>query len=697
MSRPDPSKHRVLLVGPRVVHLKPFFDKRGHPVVAAGKGVEGMAHLDTDPCDVVILELNLGDLTATEFLMAARQGHPRAIFLLLDEATRAGQIVKALQAGLDGYLATPPDEERLFYEVDRHLARLAADDDDSGFEESSTQTTMTTIAEVEAMQAAIADRDGQAIELQEQLNRAQQSLRALREEARRHEDDARRLQAVTQVLGGHLEASLDVDEATRLRERLGLAQIAEIELQSLRAEADAARAARRELEVRHEETLRELKQARAATEAAMEAAAAFDVSVDDDRVDALQADIAHLNLRNEELQASLTAAREALAKAVEEHEDASTAAIVADATVQEREGELAEARRELQNLRAEAEAHSGSMQNHRRIVEEYDERVSLLDAEIARLDGLLKKAETAVAAAGDGARRQLDDAHARLAARDAEIARQAGQLEALRSEVSAAQEKAARAQAKAAEDDITRAAEVEDSIAAAVDLAVERERLRVTAELSASRADAIAAAVSAERNKLQAAHDKALAAAAVIADDRVAAERESAGAAASELEQRTRVAEERALDIEFQLEEARTRIEFLEDDASRVQREAEQRIAVSEAEFKREKLRLVEEKQAAASGSQEAVLKMDRFISENAALKKQNADLLAERDAQQVVVAAAERARAGLDDERERERARAAAAVDALNRAEAAMGGLQAHARELEGQLETSRAEGVAA
>jgi DNA-binding NarL/FixJ family response regulator len=133
-----------------------------------------MAQLDTSPCDIVVLELNLGDLTATEFLMAARQGHPNSTFLLLDEASKAGQIVKALQAGLDGYLATPPDEDRLFYEVERHLARGSGAPSPgasaaSGFEELSTQTAMQSMAEAAALQAAVADRESQVIELSDQL------------------------------------------------------------------------------------------------------------------------------------------------------------------------------------------------------------------------------------------------------------------------------------------------------------------------------------------------------------------------------------------------------------------------------------------------------------------------------------------------------------------------------------------------
>jgi DNA-binding response OmpR family regulator len=255
----DPARHRVLLVGPRVVPLKAMFERRGYPLVAAANGVEGMAQLDTDPCDLVVLELNLGDLTATEFLMAARQGSPRATFLLVDEPARAGQIVKALQAGLDGFLAAPADEDRLFYEVERHLRRVgAAVGDASGFEEHSTQTQMTT---VEATRAGVELRD-----LQAQLEQAREGLATLAAENERLSAEVRRFDAVQGVLAGQLEGRLDVDEATRLRERLGLAQVAEIELTTLRSDVQSLKASKRDQEQRIEELQRELRQARAAAE-----------------------------------------------------------------------------------------------------------------------------------------------------------------------------------------------------------------------------------------------------------------------------------------------------------------------------------------------------------------------------------------------------------------------------------------------
>src|SRR3954467_5935955 len=154
---PDPSQHRILLAGRRGVHLKPFFERRRYHCVAVQKGVEGMTALDAEPRDIVILELNLGDLTATEFLMAAPQAHAQAIFLLLDDASKAGQIVKALQAGLDGYLPTPPDEDRLFFEVERHLRNAGGGG--NGLATGETQLGLRGPGDTTALQTQLADRE----------------------------------------------------------------------------------------------------------------------------------------------------------------------------------------------------------------------------------------------------------------------------------------------------------------------------------------------------------------------------------------------------------------------------------------------------------------------------------------------------------------------------------------------------------
>ncbi len=681
----NPDAHRVLLVGPRIVHLRAAFEKRGYPVVAAPKGVEGMAHLDTDPCDLVVLELNLGDLTATEFLMAARQGHPRSVFILVDEAARAGQIVKALQAGLDGYLATPPDEDRLFYEVDRHLFRLGSSDV-SGFEENSTQTTMTTMAEVDV------SRGIEARDLAEQLERARETIETLQRDAMRFEADALTLGAVQEALGGHLETKLDATEAMRLRERLGLAQVAEIELVTLRGDVQTLKAQKREGDAHVEELLRELRQAKAALLDVEEAKVTAEHlpshhAADPEKLKELEDERARWERRAHELETTLSAAKKALAVAEEEIE---TAAFEAKAAAKD----------DIDAARAERN--------------ELQEQLSLLSAEIERLGK--------VAAAADAARAEKDV-----------------EIERLRADLAKAEAMAQGLSVKSAEDEIRGAAEVEGRIdealsalrveleathEAAIAAAVAAERARLEREqtsalevaMSAASADAderhrkaLAAAVAAERDAGAAAKAAAEDAARAAAAEDAARLRDEAVAAASaairaELEatiealrQEAQVARERADDVELQLEEARTKTEFLELDAARVNSDAEARVAAAEAEFKREKLRLVEEKQAAASGSQEAVLKLDGYRKEAAAAKRELDEAKAQTEQLQKRIDHLAEAHATLErecrsarDDRDREAERAKAALDGLERLEASLSLQQGHASRLETELKAA-------
>ena len=126
---------QILLAGPRVAHLAPFFEKRGYETQAHESGSDAMQAIRERLRDLIILELNLSDYSAPDFLTQAKEIQPEARYLLLDDTSRAGQVVKALVAGADGYVATPPDEGRLFAEVDRLLATSA-----KSMQERSAQT-----------------------------------------------------------------------------------------------------------------------------------------------------------------------------------------------------------------------------------------------------------------------------------------------------------------------------------------------------------------------------------------------------------------------------------------------------------------------------------------------------------------------------------------------------------------------------
>lgn len=230
----DPTQHSILLVGPRVVHLRPFFERRRYRVVAVNKGVEGMAALDANQHHIVMLELNLGDLTATEFLMAARQAHADVTFLLIDDQSKAGQIVKALQAGLDGYLATPPDEDRLFFEVERHLAHRSA-----GAAMTGPTTQIGIRPDVTELQSQLASRESALVEANAQSEILQAEVARMRE-------THRRWLGIEAALQGATDGPLDEASARRLKERLAMASVAETEVTALREELGVTKTARRQ-------------------------------------------------------------------------------------------------------------------------------------------------------------------------------------------------------------------------------------------------------------------------------------------------------------------------------------------------------------------------------------------------------------------------------------------------------------------
>ncbi len=354
----DPSQSRILLVGPRVVHLKPFFDARRYNCVAVQKGVEGMTALDAEPRDIVILELNLGDLTATEFLMAARQAHAQASFLLLDDASKAGQIVKALQAGLDGYLPTPPDEDRLFFEVERHLRGGGG----NGMNTGETQLT-TRPQEFTDLHTQLADRESQLVEIGMQNDLLQQEIGKAREQAKA-------FQAVRGALVGVLEGDLDEAQAVRLRERLAMATVLETEVEALREELSSIRSVRRELQ-EQVDTLRKK-------------VTGLEGRLDEKNEDSLEG--AALKDRVSELESEIMVLEGRLAESGEEL-DLARAEVVA--LEQKHDGELSDLQRELSRVSSDQAATQGdseratqeAAQTVARLKEEHEEALARLKEE----------------------------------------------------------------------------------------------------------------------------------------------------------------------------------------------------------------------------------------------------------------------------------------------------------------------------
>lgn len=117
----NPAQFRLLLAGPKVCRLLPFFTARGYVADGAASGEEALEQMRAAPRHVLLVELDLGDVLLADLLDDVRNENLAGAVILLDDPAKSGLIVATLLRGVDGYVATPPDENYLFRLVERQL------------------------------------------------------------------------------------------------------------------------------------------------------------------------------------------------------------------------------------------------------------------------------------------------------------------------------------------------------------------------------------------------------------------------------------------------------------------------------------------------------------------------------------------------------------------------------------------------
>jgi hypothetical protein len=117
----NPAQFRLLLAGPRVSRLLPFFTSHGYVAEAAASGGEALERMRAAPRHVLLAELELGDMMLSDLLKPVQEGNLAGSIILLEDPVKSGLIVSTLLRGIDSYVATPPDELHLFRLVDRQL------------------------------------------------------------------------------------------------------------------------------------------------------------------------------------------------------------------------------------------------------------------------------------------------------------------------------------------------------------------------------------------------------------------------------------------------------------------------------------------------------------------------------------------------------------------------------------------------
>ena len=103
--------------------------KAGYLVEAVASGREGLAAIEREPPDLVVLDVRLGDLDGLAVCRQVRRSGHRMPILMLTALDRIGDRVLGLDAGADDYLPKPFAIEELLARL-RAISRRLADEDE---------------------------------------------------------------------------------------------------------------------------------------------------------------------------------------------------------------------------------------------------------------------------------------------------------------------------------------------------------------------------------------------------------------------------------------------------------------------------------------------------------------------------------------------------------------------------------------
>ena len=87
--------------------LKTSLEEKGHTVVLAFDGEEGLAHAEMDLFDVMVLDIMLPRIDGLEVIRRLRHGGRQLPVLALTARDTVADIVAALDLGIDDYLTKP--------------------------------------------------------------------------------------------------------------------------------------------------------------------------------------------------------------------------------------------------------------------------------------------------------------------------------------------------------------------------------------------------------------------------------------------------------------------------------------------------------------------------------------------------------------------------------------------------------------
>ncbi len=100
-----------------------FLEKRGHSVVLALDGREALETMQSQPFDMVLMDVQMPEMDGLEATRLIREKEKvsgaRSLIIALTAHAMQGDKERCLAGGMDGYIAKPVQPADLFREIDR--------------------------------------------------------------------------------------------------------------------------------------------------------------------------------------------------------------------------------------------------------------------------------------------------------------------------------------------------------------------------------------------------------------------------------------------------------------------------------------------------------------------------------------------------------------------------------------------------
>ncbi|MFZ1956072.1 MAG: response regulator [Desulfobacterales bacterium] len=102
-----------------------ILSEKGYHVDSCPTGSTGLRSIETDPYDVILLDMKLPDIDGMEILRHLRAKRPAVNVIVMTGYSTVSNAVEAMKLGAFDYLAKPFDDEQISLAVKRLLKTSA--------------------------------------------------------------------------------------------------------------------------------------------------------------------------------------------------------------------------------------------------------------------------------------------------------------------------------------------------------------------------------------------------------------------------------------------------------------------------------------------------------------------------------------------------------------------------------------------